>query len=438
MSNIDPTVPITGSPTTASVRSNFATAKSEIEGVVATANAAVKRAGDTMTGLLVLSADPTAALGAVTKQYVDSKVGGVSTWNTRTGAVVLTTADLTGALGVVRDANFNVGINVTPPANSASGALFTNVLIAPNHTSNLYYDGTNFRYLVAGQGWYLQANAASGGAFNFDYAPNGAAGAVAALQLLMQLTTTGNLLVVGAIHAMNDANFGLTSDATFKYHVWGTGWSDNWRISDGTRYWYSPSGPIMTLSPSGGLHVAGGDVANDSISALGSTWLTINGGNAFGGAGTASLVINGGSRATYAFELYSNGGRYWMFAGDGSLWLTNGTAYKPGGGSWVDSSDIRIKQDLAEYRAGLDVICGLRPVSYRFRPETGRDDKRHIGLIAQHCEALMPEMVTVAPGTIGDITLDDMRTLDTTALQFALVNAVRELARRIISMEARL
>jgi hypothetical protein len=32
----------------------------------------VKKAGDTMTGLLVLSADPTAALGAATKQYVDA------------------------------------------------------------------------------------------------------------------------------------------------------------------------------------------------------------------------------------------------------------------------------------------------------------------------------------------------------------------------------
>jgi len=36
----------------------------------------VAKTGDTMSGLLVLSADPSAALGAATKQYVDSKVGG--------------------------------------------------------------------------------------------------------------------------------------------------------------------------------------------------------------------------------------------------------------------------------------------------------------------------------------------------------------------------
>jgi hypothetical protein len=33
----------------------------------------VSKAGDTMTGLLVLSANPTAALGAVTKQYTDAR-----------------------------------------------------------------------------------------------------------------------------------------------------------------------------------------------------------------------------------------------------------------------------------------------------------------------------------------------------------------------------
>jgi hypothetical protein len=39
-----------------------------------TALGAVAKAGDTMTGLLVLSADPSAALGAATRQYADTKV----------------------------------------------------------------------------------------------------------------------------------------------------------------------------------------------------------------------------------------------------------------------------------------------------------------------------------------------------------------------------
>src|SRR5262249_12277475 len=39
---------------------------------------AVNAAGDTMSGLLVLSGDPTAALGAATKQYVDAHAAGLT------------------------------------------------------------------------------------------------------------------------------------------------------------------------------------------------------------------------------------------------------------------------------------------------------------------------------------------------------------------------
>lgn len=49
-----------------------ATPKQYVDAIGTTATGAVRRSGDTMTGLLVLSADPAAALGAVTKQYADA------------------------------------------------------------------------------------------------------------------------------------------------------------------------------------------------------------------------------------------------------------------------------------------------------------------------------------------------------------------------------
>jgi hypothetical protein len=49
--------------------------------------------GDTMTGLLTLSGPPTAALHAATKAYVDAH--GVITWNGRAGNVTMTAADVT-------------------------------------------------------------------------------------------------------------------------------------------------------------------------------------------------------------------------------------------------------------------------------------------------------------------------------------------------------
>lgn len=49
-----------------------ATPKQYVDAIATTANAAVPLAGGTMTGLLILSGDPAAALGAATKQYVDA------------------------------------------------------------------------------------------------------------------------------------------------------------------------------------------------------------------------------------------------------------------------------------------------------------------------------------------------------------------------------
>lgn len=53
----------------------------------------VNKAGDTMTGFLTLSADPTSNLHAATKAYVDNKAS-VQSVNTKTGAVTLTTTDI--------------------------------------------------------------------------------------------------------------------------------------------------------------------------------------------------------------------------------------------------------------------------------------------------------------------------------------------------------
>jgi hypothetical protein len=54
--------------------SNAATAQSAANAAQTTANAALARSGGTMTGTLILAADPTSALHSATKQYVDNRV----------------------------------------------------------------------------------------------------------------------------------------------------------------------------------------------------------------------------------------------------------------------------------------------------------------------------------------------------------------------------
>jgi hypothetical protein len=53
----------------------------------------VSKAGDTMTGLLVLSADPSANLGAATKQYVDGEVSSAASTASQAAADALTDAN---------------------------------------------------------------------------------------------------------------------------------------------------------------------------------------------------------------------------------------------------------------------------------------------------------------------------------------------------------
>lgn len=75
-SAIDATQPITGTPTTESVRNNFAIAKSEITALQNTTVGGpyLPVAGGSLTGSLMLAHDPGAAREAATKQYVDQTV----------------------------------------------------------------------------------------------------------------------------------------------------------------------------------------------------------------------------------------------------------------------------------------------------------------------------------------------------------------------------
>lgn len=83
----------------------------------------VLKAGDQMTGPLLLAAAPTDPLGAATKAYVDGKAG-VTSFNTRTGAIVLDAADVTGALGYTP---FNPATQLVLPVGSpTSPAIVSN------------------------------------------------------------------------------------------------------------------------------------------------------------------------------------------------------------------------------------------------------------------------------------------------------------------------
>ena len=192
-----------------------------------------------------------------------------------------------------------------------------------------------------------------------------------------------------------------------------------------------------------------------------------------GGTPRFSCREDGFARTTY---YYGGGGNVFIdnsstgsivqLASTGILSI-NSNAQKPGGGTRVDSSDIRIKDVIGEYKQGLGAILKLKPCVFTYkgndtdRPplnslgpderddksspvapyrnsihyQDAKDDKEHIGLIAQEVLPVMPEMITQTEGYIDGNKVDDLLKMDTTALIFALVNAVKELAAKVAALE---
>ena len=80
-----------------------------------------------------------------------------------------------------------------------------------------------------------------------------------------------------------------------------------------------------------------------------------------------------------------------------SLLTVNGSADKPGGGSWGTFSDRRLKNLDGEFQAGLREILKLQPVRYRYKQDNAlgiHDHDEHVGFVAQDVQKVIPEAVS--------------------------------------------
>lgn len=165
-------------------------------------------AGGTMRGPLILAANPAVALGAATKQYVDTSIGAAK-FLPLTGGVLAGPGDLTvnglfqvGTAAPWRTqvtAKGNLMVGVNEPANMATAAASSGghvgawVIMAQNLASNVYYDGANWRRQNAGVPMALSI----GGAFNFIGGTAGAQDSVATMAALASIDASGHLMTTG-------------------------------------------------------------------------------------------------------------------------------------------------------------------------------------------------------------------------------------------------
>ena len=376
----------------------------------ATVAGALPLTGGTMTGLLILSGDPTNVRGAATKQYVDARVGGTgflpTTGGTLTGPLTLN-ADPTAALQAATKQY--VDNRILRSGDTMTGFLTLNGNpTAVNHAANKQYVDSQIgtRLPIAGG------------------------------------TLNGALTVVGNIVAQNGNILARKDTGNSSVAVWDAAAGVNAAMG----FWFRATSQIAFGN------VDGGGIPGIEWAAMDATQFVLTfgtGADNFGfitsGGINGHRIVNfaAGSNMDYDNTATTGRGNIVITTPAGSIWnLRTGdkfafNAVGPVGGiGVVNLSDERFKTNVVTSTGNLAYIQTMRPVEFDWIT-TGKHD---YGFISQEMQTAMPTCVVpmgiVAPDGTGGI--DDANPtlgIEYTGITAILVGAVQELAARVTALE---
>lgn len=187
---------------------------------------------------------------------------------------------------------------------------------------------------------------------------------------------------------------------------------------------------VGTTTPQYKLHVEGTTFLNGNVGIgafPGTAALRVGGSTILDGnvgigtpAGSHRLEVNG---ITYLNGLVGIGTSV-----TSSLMLeVNGNAGKPGGGSWIATSDARMKENVLPYTDGLSMLLKINPVKYHYNRLSGYDTKpEYIGVMAQDIQSIVPYMV----GSFQKNGVNYYH-VDNSPMTYMLINAVKEQQQQI-------
>ncbi len=103
-------------------------------------------------------------------------------------------------------------------------------------------------------------------------------------------------------------------------------------------------------------------------------------------------ATGGGGAGSECFRMEDWGGTGFI------MQVMQGSANKPGGGSWGAYSDIRLKNNIQSLEGALPRLLQLRSVSFEYKdvPESGGLKGSQIGFIAQEVEKVFPQWITTS------------------------------------------
>ncbi len=119
--------------------------------------------------------------------------------------------------------------------------------------------------------------------------------------------------------------------------------------------------------------------------------------------------------------------------GVSNLTMVNGTAAKPGGGSWAVYSDARLKDVHGDFSRGLSDLMGIQPVSYNYKKDNAEhlgSDQTYIGVVAQRVQKAVPEAVTT--------NSDGYLQVNNDPIMWTMLNSIKELKTENDQLKARL
>lgn len=192
---------------------------------------------------------------------------------------------------------------------------------------------------------------------------------------------------------------------------------------------------IATASPKLRMEVFGGTglPVSSGTTPTGIARFSQNGGTGVidfgfgGGAGWMQVYDSSNLATEFSLLLNPNGGNVGIGTNvPTDLLSVNGSASKPGGGSWSVFSDERLKNIKGRFNTGLNAVMQLQPIRYEYKSNNAlglKSEGEHVGFGAQSLQKVIPEAVSS--------TENGYLTVNNDPIIWTMLNAIKEQQKEI-------
>jgi hypothetical protein len=127
--------------------------------------------------------------------------------------------------------------------------------------------------------------------------------------------------------------------------------------------------------------------------------------------------------------------------GSGGLILAGSTAQKATGTTWSNPSDVRLKDNIQEYKKGLQELMQVSVKTWEYNGKGGTvQGTKGLGVIADEIKEVLPDTVDDYKAKLNDNDAEDtnIKKFDATEITWLLVKSIQELKAELDSVKAEL